>query len=110
MARPQALNPKPVSPPDTPCRQRRYNNDAVVAGSFVKSTAKLLYYYIFATLYGFVGGWANVSPKPSSVGAAPAPPLPSAAHPLNRPEWSCRAVRLKAWPFDTNTTKHCTFK
>lgn len=47
-----------------------------MAGSLIKSAAKLVYYYMFATLYGFVGGWANVSPKPSSLGAASAPPPP----------------------------------
>ncbi|RHZ30080.1 hypothetical protein DYB31_001508 [Aphanomyces astaci] len=41
-------------------RDVAFNNDAAVAKSLTKSTAKLVYYRFFAALYGFVGGFAQV--------------------------------------------------
>lgn len=71
----KALNPRAAGASPIKCFtlicRCRYNNDEGVAGSFLKSAAKLLYYYMYATMYGFVGGWANVSPKPSSDPALP---------------------------------------
>jgi ALG11 mannosyltransferase N-terminus len=46
-------------------RAPAYNNDIDIAGSGAKSMAKLAYYYLFATLYGFVGGFANVRHRSS---------------------------------------------
>ena len=42
-------------------RQAAFNNDDSIAGSTFKSAAKLVYYYMFASLYGAVGACANVS-------------------------------------------------
>lgn len=42
-------------------RQAAFNNSSSITGSTLKSAAKLLYYYIFAAMYGAVGGCANVS-------------------------------------------------
>ena len=44
------------------CRERRpaHNNDEAVAASPLKSRVKLLYYQLFATLYGAVGALAHV--------------------------------------------------
>ena len=42
-------------------RQAAFNNDDSIAGSTLKSAAKLVYYYVFASLYGAVGACANVS-------------------------------------------------
>ncbi|CAK0784222.1 hypothetical protein CVIRNUC_007426 [Coccomyxa viridis] len=41
-------------------RQAAFNNDNSIAGSTLKSAAKLVYYYMFASLYGAVGACANV--------------------------------------------------
>ncbi len=41
-------------------RQAAFNNSSSITGSTLKSVAKLLYYYVFAALYGAVGGCANV--------------------------------------------------
>ncbi|RHY34931.1 hypothetical protein DYB32_000574 [Aphanomyces invadans] len=41
-------------------RDVAFNNDATVAKSLTKSTAKLVYYRFFAALYGFVGSFARV--------------------------------------------------
>ncbi|KAF0699414.1 Aste57867_10022 [Aphanomyces stellatus] len=41
-------------------RDVAFNNDAAVANSLAKSTAKLVYYRFFAVLYGFVGSFARV--------------------------------------------------
>ena len=41
-------------------RASSYNNDSDVANSAAKSGIKLMYYQIFAVLYGAVGGCANV--------------------------------------------------
>ncbi|KAG9414057.1 asparagine-linked glycosylation protein [Aphanomyces cochlioides] len=41
-------------------RDVAFNNDADVANSYTKSTAKLFYYRFFAMLYGFVGRFAAV--------------------------------------------------
>ena len=72
--------------------RRRYNNDEGVAGSIAKSAAKMLYYYMFATLYGFMGGWANVSPKPSFSGGALDPPLPFSSEPCTRAHYKLFVV------------------
>ena len=42
-------------------RQAAFNNSSSITGSTLKSAAKLVYYYMFAALYGAVGGCANVS-------------------------------------------------
>lgn len=42
-------------------RQAAFNNSSSIASSTLKSAAKVVYYYMFATLYGAVGGCANVS-------------------------------------------------
>ena len=38
-----------------------YNNSAAIAGSGLRSAAKLVYYYLFATAYGAAGGCAQVN-------------------------------------------------
>ncbi len=38
-----------------------YNNSAAIAGSSLRSGAKLVYYYMFAAAYGASGGCADVS-------------------------------------------------
>ena len=38
-----------------------YNNSADIAGSGLRSAAKLVYYYLFATAYGAAGGCAQVT-------------------------------------------------
>lgn len=42
-------------------RQAAFNNSSSITGSTLKSAAKLLYYYLFAAVYGAAGGCANVS-------------------------------------------------
>lgn len=41
-------------------RDALYNNNEDVAGSPLKSLAKLAYYHAFALLYGLVGAFAQV--------------------------------------------------
>lgn len=41
-------------------RQAAFNNSSSITGSTLKSAAKLLYYYLFAAVYGAAGGCANV--------------------------------------------------
>ena len=41
-------------------RRPGFNNDPALAASFVRSAAKLAYYYVFAAAYGAAGGCANV--------------------------------------------------
>lgn len=40
--------------------QQGYNNDSGIAASWLKSIAKLVYYYVFAALYGIVGSFSEV--------------------------------------------------
>jgi len=40
--------------------QHGYNNDHRIAGSWIKSIAKLAYYHIFAFIYGIVGSFSQV--------------------------------------------------
>lgn len=42
-------------------RSSMYNNDAVVANSFLLSKCKLVYYTFFSWMYGFVGSCANLA-------------------------------------------------
>ncbi len=42
-------------------RQAGFNNSSSITGSTWKSVAKLVYYYLFAAVYGAVGGCANAS-------------------------------------------------
>lgn len=37
-----------------------YNNDEDITASEIKSNIKLVYYWIFSILYGYVGSCANV--------------------------------------------------
>jgi hypothetical protein len=45
-------------------REGLYNNSDDVAGSPLKSAAKLAYYHCFALLYGAVGAFAQVGRPP----------------------------------------------
>lgn len=41
-------------------RRAQYNNDARLANNWLWTTGKLIYYHIFAKMYGFCGSYADV--------------------------------------------------
>ncbi|GBF92830.1 GDP-Man:Man(3) c(2)-PP-Dol alpha-1,2-mannosyltransferase [Raphidocelis subcapitata] len=51
-------------------RQAAYNNDTSISGSGIKSAVKVLYYRLFATVYGVCGAFADVVMVNSSWTAA----------------------------------------
>lgn len=81
-------------------RNASFNNEAAVANSTLKSSIKLVYYQIFALIYGLVGSCANIVMVNSSWTRGHIESLWWHRHPPARVYPPCDTTALQALPLD----------
>ncbi|KAK9049022.1 hypothetical protein SSX86_032010 [Deinandra increscens subsp. villosa] len=81
-----------------------YNNDALVANSFLLSRFKLVYYTIFSWMYGFVGSCANLAMVNSSWTHSHIEKLWGIPDRIKRVYPPCDTTGLQALPLEREAT------